>query len=74
MDGGDGGGWVSVSLFGLLAMSDEIFEVLYCRHGGGLICERYGGLVMPLLRKGPLLPRHGFYRGATSKQAANVGC
>lgn len=29
MDGGDSGGWVTVRLLGLLAMSDEILEVLY---------------------------------------------
>ena len=29
MDGGDVGGRVTVSLSGLFAMSDEVFEVLY---------------------------------------------
>ena len=56
MNGGDVGGWVTVSLFGLLAMSDEVFEGLYCRHGGGLIYGRYEGLVILLPRKGPLPP------------------
>ena len=29
MNGGDVGGWVTMSLFGSLAMSDEVFEILY---------------------------------------------
>ena len=47
MDGGDVCCWITMSLSGLLAMSDEVLEVLYGRHGELLTprCSR-GGLVM----------------------------
>ena len=70
MDGGNGGSWVSVSLSGLLAMSDEVFKVLYCRHGGGLTW-RIGNAVAEELPTLTTAKLEG--RGATSRQTVDVG-
>lgn len=60
MDGGDVCGWVTMSLPGLLAMSNEVLEVLYGRHDGlltlGVLRRRIGDTVAEEGARFPLSP------------------